>query len=133
MEDLAVSTSSMYDEDDDGDVDEPLVFLWTGSSAEFRNTVVDAIEWLLGGVHFDRVVLEVDSDPWGFITRVDPEAYEDMVIGISGETLTFTIYLNGIVPALPDDAIYMVTLNVYGDDSTLLATEPLMIVVPGSM
>jgi hypothetical protein len=36
-----------------------------------------------------------------------------------------------VVPALADDAIYTVTLNVYGDDATLLATEPLIIVVPG--
>jgi hypothetical protein len=54
-----------------------------------------------------------------------------LTIGISGEELTFTITLDGVVPALPDDAIYTVTLNVYGDDATLLATEPLIIVVPG--
>ena len=54
-----------------------------------------------------------------------------MTIGISGETLAFTITLDGVVPALPDDAIYTVTLNVYGDEATLLASEPLIIVVPG--
>ena len=102
-----------------------------GSDAAFRNTIVGAVEWLLGGVKFDRVHLEVDTDPWGFIQTVTPEAYEDLTIGISGEDLTFTITLDGVVPALPDDAIYTVTLNVYGDDATLLATEPLIIVVPG--
>ena len=107
------------------------MFPWTGSSTDFRNTVVGAIEDLLGGVFFDRVHLEVDTDPWGFIQTVTPTEYTDMMIGISGETLEFTITLDGVVPALPDDAIYTVTLNVYGDEATLLASEPLIIVVPG--
>ena len=115
----------------DDEADSPLVFHWTGSDSTFRDTIVGAVEWLLGGVQFDRVHLEVDTDPWGFIQTVTPEAYEDLTIGVSGEELEFTITLDGVVPALPDDAIYPVTLNVYGDDTTLLATEPLIIVVPG--
>ena len=82
-------------------------------------------------VRFDRVHLEVDTDPWGFIQTVTPEEYTDLTIGLSGEPLDFTITLDGVVPALPDDAIYTVTLNVYGDEATLLASEPLIIVVPG--
>ena len=131
MHTLAEATDSVYDSDGDSEADSNLVFHWTGSSTDFRHTVVNAMEWLLGGVHFDRVTLFVDTDPWGFITSVDPEVYEDMTIGVSGEDLTFTISLNGVVPALADDAIYRVTLNVYGDETTLLATEPLYILVPG--
>jgi hypothetical protein len=131
MIELSTLTNSEYDSDGDDLADEPLVFHWTGSDATFRNTIVSAVEWLLGGVHFDRVHLEVDTDPWDFIQTVSPEAYEDLTIGVSGEDLSFTITLDGNVPALPDDAIYTVTLNVYGDDTTLLATEPLIIVVPG--
>ncbi|MGB0639397.1 MAG: hypothetical protein ACPGTU_08695, partial [Myxococcota bacterium] len=131
MNELATATDSRYDSDDDGEPDSNLVFHWLGSSADFRRTIVNAMEDLLGGVHFDRVTLFVDTDPWGFITSVSPEAYEDMTIGVSGEDLVFTISLNGVVPALADDAIYTVTLNVYGDETTLLATEPLIILVPG--
>jgi hypothetical protein len=131
MTNLSRATDSSYDSDGDGVADTPLVFPWTGSSVDFRNTVVGAVEYLLGGVQFDRVHLEVDTDPWGFIQTVTPEEYTDLTIGISGESLSFTITLDGVVPALPDDAIYTVTLNVYGDDATLLATEPLIIVVPG--
>jgi hypothetical protein len=131
MNTLAEATDSFYDSDGDDVADSALVFPWTGSSVDFRNTVVEAVEWILGGVHFDRVHLEVDTDPWGFIQTVSPEEYNDLTIGISGEELTFTITLDGVVPALPDDAIYTVTLSVYGDDATLLATEPLIIVVPG--
>ena len=72
--------------------------------------------------------LEVGSDPRGSVSSVEPDAYEDITICISGETQTFTGILDGVVPALADDAIYVVTLNVYGDDATLLATEPLVIV-----
>ena len=131
MEDLAALTSSMYDSDGDDIAEETLVFHWLGSDAAFRNTIVGAVEWLLGGVQFDTVHLEVDVDPWGFIQTVTPEVYEDLTIGISGEELVFTITLDGVVEALPDDAIYPVTLNVYGDYTTLLASEPLLIVVPG--
>jgi hypothetical protein len=131
METLAELTNSDYDSNGDGTADTPLVFEWGGSSTEFRNTVVGAVEWLLGGIHFDRIHLEVETDPWGFIQTVAPESYEDMTVGITGEELSFTITLDGTVPALPDDAIYVVTLNVFGDDVTLLASEPLIIVVPG--
>ena len=131
MEDLSAITSSFYDSDGDDLADEPLVFHWTGSDSTFTSTIVGAVEWLLGGVHFDRVHLEAETEPWGFIQTVTPEAYEDLTIGVSGEELVFTITLDGVVPALPDDAIYPVTLNVYGDDTTLLASEPLLIVVPG--
>jgi hypothetical protein len=132
MNTLAAATSSSYDSDGDAEADTPLVFHWADSSSDFRHTVVEAIEWLLGGVHFDSVELEVDSDPWEFITDVTPESYDDIMIGVSGETLSFTITLDGSVPAMADDVIYMVTLNVYGDATTLLASEPLIIVVPGT-
>jgi hypothetical protein len=131
MIELANETNSLYDTDGLEGGDEELVFHWTGTSDDFRHTVVNAVEWLLGGVTFDRVHLEVDVDPWGFIQTVSPESYDDLTIGVSGEDLTFSITLDGTVPALADDAIYVVTLNVYGDYTTLLATEPLIILVPG--
>jgi hypothetical protein len=132
MSDLSAGTDSYYDSDGDGSPDSELVFLWMGSSDDFRNTVVGAMEWLLGGVHWSRVALEVVGDSYGFITSIDPEAYEDIVIGVDGTTLEFTLHLEGVMPAMADDTIYLVTLDLYGDDTTLLASEPLIIMVPAA-
>jgi hypothetical protein len=132
MYDIAASTDSYFDADSDGTADTELVFLWTGTSEDFRNTVVGAMEWLLGGVHWGRVALEIVGDSYGFITSIDPEAYEDIVIGVDGTTLEFTLHLEGVMPAMADDTIYVVTLELYGDDTTLLASEPLIIMVPAA-
>jgi hypothetical protein len=78
------------------------------------------------------VALEIVGDSYGFITSIDPEAYEDIVIGVDGATLEFTLHLEGVMPAMADDTIYVVTLELYGDDTTLLASEPLIIMVPGA-
>ena len=133
METFATNTNSVYDTDGIEGDEEPLVFHWTGSSDDFRSTVVGAVEWLLGGVRFDRVHLEVDTDPWDFVQTVTPSTYDDIMVGVGSEELTFTITLDGTVPALPDDTIYTVMVNVYGDYTTLLASEPLIILVPGSI
>jgi hypothetical protein len=129
---LAASTDSYFDADIDGEADTELVFLWEGSSSDFRSTIVGAMEWLLGGVHWGRVALEVLGDSFGFVTSVDPEAYEDIVIGVDGVSLEFTLHLEGVMPAMADDTLYVLTLELYGDDTTLLASEPLIVMVPGA-
>jgi hypothetical protein len=132
MYSFAAHTDSYYDSDEDGVADTELVFLWEGSSEDFRDTVVGAMEWLLGGVHWGRVALEIIGDTYGFVTSVEPEEYTDIVIGVDGVTLEFTLHLEGAMPAMPDDTIYVLTLELFGDDTTLLASELLIVMVPGA-
>jgi hypothetical protein len=131
IEELALSTGSLYDEDGDGVAAEALAFYWTGGSAAFRTTIVNAIQGMLDSVTFSEVGLEVDGDAWGFVTAITPEVYEDVVVGSGGLTLDFTVTIEGVVPASADDTIFTMTLNAYGDGTTLLGSQPLTIVVPG--
>ncbi|MEC7987989.1 MAG: hypothetical protein VX278_22670, partial [Myxococcota bacterium] len=62
MNDLALRTGSLYDADGEGINNDPLVFHWTGSSEAFRNTIVDAVEGLLGSVQFETVSAEIKGN-----------------------------------------------------------------------
>ncbi len=132
MNTLAEATESYYDADGDGVADDPLVFSWSGSDAAFRATVVSAIEGMMDSVSFSEVAMEIDGDTYGFVTDIDPESYTDVTVGSSGVTLDFSLTIEGVVEASPDDTIFTMLMNVYGDGSVLLASEPLIIVVPGS-
>ena len=132
METLAAATDSYYVADGDGVVDDPLVFIWSGSDSAFRATVVSAIGGMMDSVTFAEVVLQVDGDTYGFVTDIDPESYTDVTVGSSGVSLDFTLTIEGVIEASPDDTIFVMLMNVYGDGSVLLASEPLIIVVPGS-
>jgi hypothetical protein len=131
IEALAIGTGSLYDADGTGVVDDPLGFAWSGTSASFRTTIVGAIEGLLDSVTFSEVTLEVEGDVWGFVTAVDPTSYTDVTVGSDGLTLDFTVTIEGVVPAMSDDQIFTMDLNIMGDGTTLLGTQPLIIVVPG--
>ena len=128
---LATATGSFYDADGSGAVDDSLVFSWSGSSAAFRTTIVSAIEGMLDSVTFSEVTLEVVDDTYGFFTAVDPESYTDVTVGSGGLTLEFDITIEGVVPAMADDQIFVIQLNIMGDGTTLLGTQELVIVVPG--
>jgi len=128
---LATATDSLYDADGSGAVDDPLAFTWSGSSSSFRTTIVGAIEGMLDSVTFSEVTLEVVGDTWGFVTDVDPASYTDVTVGSGGLTLDFTVTLEGVVPAMSDDQIFTMDLNIMGDGATLLGTQELVIVVPG--
>jgi hypothetical protein len=132
MEALATATGSMADTDGDGLADDPLVFTWTGSSSDFRETVTDAIEDLVNSIRFSRVALEIEGDEWGFVTEIDPPYYDDIEPGAGIDVLDFTIHFEGAVAATTMDQLYALTLNVIGDDTTLLDTMDIIIVVPGS-
>ncbi len=130
MKELAVATESYADTDGDGDADDALVFTWYGSDAEFRETVVDAIEDLVSAVRFSTLSLEIDGDEWGFVTEIDPESYE--IEGeVEGEVVDFTLTFRGVVAATTEDQLFALTLNVLGDGSVLLDTMDIIIVVPG--
>jgi hypothetical protein len=65
------------------------------------------------------------------VTAVDPTSYTDVTVGSDGLTLDFTVTIEGVVPAMSDDQIFTMDLNIMGDGTTLLGTQPLIIVVPG--
>ena len=132
MESLADSTGSMYDENEDGTADEPLVFTWTGSSVGFRSTIVDAIEGMLENVTFDTVTAVVTGNTYGFTTDVTPTSYDD--VGRYGPyVLSFVVGISGEVPASTIDQAFPLTLEIYGDGTTLLGTEDITVIVPASL
>ncbi|MSQ02480.1 MAG: hypothetical protein EXR71_11415 [Myxococcales bacterium] len=132
MVDFATSIGSLADLDGDGVADEPVVETWSGSSAAFRTTIVNAITQLVSGVRFERVDLSVDGDVYGFVQSIDPEYYEGLGAEDEGELLTFTLTFRGGVAALTEDQLFRLTLNVLGDQSILLDTLDIIVVVPGT-
>jgi len=133
MENLADSTGSMYDENEDGTADEPLVFTWTGSSVDFRSTIVDAIEGMLENVTFDTVTAVVTGNTYGFTTDVTPASYDDVSVGTDPMSLSFVVGISGEVPASTIDQAFPLTLEIYGDGTTLLGTEDITVIVPASL
>jgi hypothetical protein len=132
MVDFATAIGSLADLDGDGVADEPVVETWSGSSTEFRSTIVDAITQLVSGVRFERVDLSVTGDVYGFVQSIDPEYYEGLGAEDEGELLTFTLTFRGGVAALTEDQLFRLTLNVLGDQSILLDTLDIIVVVPGT-
>ncbi len=133
MDQLALATDSLYEADGDGVVDDALVFTWTGSSSAFRDTIVDAIEAMLDNVTFASVTAEVDGNIWGFTTNVSPASYSNVTVGASPVSLNFSVDVSGTVPASTVDQSYPLTLNIYGDGTTLLGTQAITVVVPASL
>lgn len=133
MDQLAVLTGSLYEADADGLVDDTLVFTWSGSSAAFRETIVDAIEAMLDNVTFANVTATVDGNIWGFTTTVSPASYSNITVGGTPVNLGFSVDVSGTVPASTVDQSYPLTLNIYGDGTTLLGTQAITVVVPASL
>ncbi|NOY24802.1 MAG: hypothetical protein GXP62_02925 [Oligoflexia bacterium] len=132
MLDLAAATGSYADTDGDGRANNPLVFEWSGTDEDFRDTITQAIEDLIGAVRFDTVSLQVVGDEWGFVSAIDPEKYDDISdLGTGDTTLSFTLTFRGVVAATTEDQIFALTLNVLGDDSILLDSTEIIVVVPG--
>jgi hypothetical protein len=132
MLDFARRTGSYADLDGDGVADEEVVENWSGSSAAFRTTVVNAITQVVQSIRFSRVDLSVDGDAYGFVTSIDPAYYEDLGADDSGSVLNFTLTFRGTVAATSEDQLYRLTLNVLGDSSILLDTLDIIVVVPGT-
>jgi hypothetical protein len=132
MQTIATSTNSYADTDGDGVADDLLVFDWSGTSAEFRETVVDAITQLVNVITFDRVELQIDGDDYGFVVGIDPANHDDIDGPIAGRTLPFTLYFRGVVAATTEEQEFILTLNVIGDGINLLDSKDIVVVVPGS-
>ncbi len=129
---LANSTNSLADTDGDGRADDVLVFSWSGSgSSSLRTTIVNAITDAVSAVQFDNVSLTVAGDENGFVSGIEPDSYP-MSGSPDGETVEFTLTFRGAVAAMAEDQVFLVTLNVVGDETVLLDTLDIYVVVPGS-
>ena len=128
---LAEATESYGDTNGDGTADDPLVYTWSGTSTEFRESLVDAIDDLVSAIRFSEISLEIEGDDWGFVTEIDPESYT--IDGdVEGEVVDFTLTFRGVVAATTEDQLFALTLNVLGDGSVLLDTMDIIVVVPGN-
>jgi hypothetical protein len=132
MEALAIATDSLYDPDGLGSATDPLVFHWTGSSATFQETIVDAIEGLLDGVEYQTVTAQVVGLPSGFTAAVSPSSQGPVTVGSTPECLDFVVEITGSVPASTEEQTFPMTLEVLGDGTTVLGTEDLTVTVPAS-
>lgn len=131
MLDLAAATGSYADGDGDGIADDPLVTHWQGASSAFRNTIVGAVDDLIGSVLFDEVTLEIEGDEQGFVIDIEPDVYVPSG-AIEGEILEFTLTFRGTDAPSAEDQLYALTLNVIGDGTVLLDTLDVYVLVPGT-
>ena len=131
---LAQITNSYADIDADGDVDDELVWILDQSSSsfasDFSNFVVTAIDQLVSSIKFTEVTLEIEGDAYGFVTDINPSSYT----GIEPEdtNLDFALTFRGVVAGTVEDQIFLLTLNVLGDGSTLLDSLDIVVQVPGT-
>jgi hypothetical protein len=132
MQRLAQDTQSIADTNGDGVEDDLLVFSWSGSSAEFRNTITHAIEDLVASITFSSIALEVEGDDWNFVTGIEPALYTDVSPNADLSALEFKLRFRGVVAATTEDQLYNLKLKIIGNETILLDTLDLIIVVPGS-
>ena len=124
MEALAEGTGSYADLDGDGSL-EPAVVTWSGTNSDFRSTVVAAVEQLVAAMNYDTIELMVADDTIGFVTSIDPAVYYDVQ---SGETVTFTVTLHGVMPTEDFDQANQLTFYLVGDGTTLLHTYTVTVI-----
>ena len=131
------------DTNGDGIADDVLVFEWSGgyggwgggsgtSGEDFREGIINAIDDLINSIRFSKVELQVEGDEWGFVTHIDPPFYDNIDPSSGIDVLDFTLNFRGVVAATTEDQLYALTLNVVGDDTILLDTLDIIVVVPGT-
>lgn len=128
MESLATATGSYADLDGDGS-DEPAVITWSGTSAQFRSDVVGTITQLIAAMNYEKIALVASDDSLGFVSAIAPEAFYDVQ---SGEEVTFTVTLDGVLPAQDYEQANQLTFYLIGDDETLLHTYTVTVVTPSN-
>jgi len=139
MEELADATGSYADTDGDGLADDPLVFSWTGSSASFRTTIVDAILAVVGERVFASGIMEaveatIEGDEEGFVTGIDSGIETEVDLGADPPAeMRFGIDFEGVVSTPETDESHTFELRLIGDDETVLGSLPMQINVPGSV
>jgi hypothetical protein len=131
MTTIAEGTGSFGDMDGDGD-SEAAAVVWSGSDAEFREILVEAIDALVTDVTFDEVWLDVVNDPLNLVKSINPEKYTDVP---SGEEVDFRIEFYGSVAAEEGDETYPVAFELKGlviDKEVALDRFVVYVLVPGA-
>lgn len=132
MQAIASGTGSFGDMDGDGSTEEAVI-RWNGSSAEFRDAVVRAVEGLVGEGTFAEVRLEVEVDEFNMVRDISPDKIENVE---SGEDVDFELDLRGEVAAGPNDntvtiELLLVGVLMNGAEVTLDRLQ-VYVVVPGT-
>jgi hypothetical protein len=122
MEAIAIVTDSYGDMDGDFD-EEPAVVDWSGSSSDFRTTVLDAIYGLTSNAWFDKIALQV-NDPKGIVLDIQPEAYYDIQ---AGTPVTFTLTVAGKLLEAPTANTVEIEAELIADDLIVLSRRSLFI------
>jgi hypothetical protein len=131
MTTIAEGTGSFGDMDGDGD-SEAAAVVWSGSDAEFREILVEAIDALVTDVTFDEVWLDVVNDPLNLVKSINPEKYTNVP---SGEEVDFRIEFYGSVAAEEGDETYPVAFELKGlviDKEVALDRFVVYVLVPGA-
>ncbi len=130
MVQIAEGTGSYGDMDGDGTT-EPAAVVWSGSSSDFRQIVVEAIDGLVTDVTFDEVWLEVLSDPNNLVDSITPEMYRNVP---SGEVLDFRVEFHGAVAAEEGDQTFPIDFELNAtviDKEVTLDRFTAYVLVPG--
>ncbi len=122
MEALATQTGSQADLTGNG-IPDPLVF--TGSGGSTVTNIIAGIAGLAGDGLFD-LTLEVDDDPYDFVTSVSPSVVANAPIGVE---VVFDLTLYPDVAPGSSDQVFVFDMSVIGDGITTLATWQLVILV----
>jgi len=130
MEDLAQRTGSYADLNSDGHADEPLVFTWAGKDADLRATIVSAIDDAADSLWFDQAELVLSGDEQGFVIDISPTVLKDLDWSEGQAELSFDLTLRGVVAAADEDQLFTMTLQVYGDQTVLLGSYEVSVLVP---
>jgi hypothetical protein len=121
---IAIVTDSYADMDGDL-IEEPAVVEWSGSDAEFRELVVDAVLGLVASAWFDKISLEVVNDPMGLIVEIDPEAYFQIQ---AGTPVTFVLTVAGAIVEAPEAGAEEIELELVADDQIVLSRRTLFVI-----
>ncbi len=130
MEDLAERTGSYADTDGDGETDDPLVFTWLYENADLRNTIVSAVDDAADSLWFDQAELVLNGDEQGFVIDISPTVLKDLDWTQGQAELNFDMTLRGVVAAADEDQLFSFTLQVYGDQTVLLGSYEVSVLVP---
>ncbi|MEL6346926.1 MAG: hypothetical protein AAFV53_27685 [Myxococcota bacterium] len=107
-----------------------LTVTWEPGAQDFTETIVDAVDTLLQGMRFDRVWLEVRSDPDRQIDAITPDMWENVD---SGEQVQFVVHTTENTPVMNEagDNTTRIELELFGQigGSTTLLSEKVLYVL----
>ena len=118
MLDIAMATDSWLDLNDDGTTDSNEWMVYSSSSYNVVDQVVDSISEFTQNVTYD---LEMETDdPAGVIVSIDPVAYYDIP---AFNTVTFTVTLQPTpltASTIFSDTVFIVPTTLLGDGEVIL-------------